>query len=75
MVLQISVRDDKAELFLQLVEELKSTMIDGLDIISKNGSTLSEDFFDEDELLKRVNEVKNNKVKLLTREEVFDGIC
>jgi hypothetical protein len=75
MLLQISVKDDKAELFLQLVEELKSSMIDRFDIVSKDGTILSDDFFDERELLKRANELKQNKIKPLSREEVFDGIC
>ena len=75
MLLQISVKDDKAELFLQLVEELKSSMIDRFDIVSKDGTILSDDFFDERELLKRSNELKQNKVKALSRQEVFDGIC
>jgi len=71
MILQISVKDEKAELFLQLIEELKSSMIDRFDIVSKDGEIL----FDEDELLKRSNEIKHNQVKPLSREEVFDGIC
>jgi len=33
-----------------------------------------EKFLFEKELLSRVNEVKNEKVKVLTRSEVFDGI-
>lgn len=75
MLLQISVKDDKAELFLQLVEELKSSMIDRFDIVSKDGTIISGDFFDEKELLNRSNELKNNKVTPLSRKEVFDGIC
>ncbi|MCD6212839.1 MAG: hypothetical protein J7J02_07655 [Sulfurovum sp.] len=75
MLLQISVKDDKAELFLQLVEELKSSMIDRFDIVSKDGTILSGDIFDEQELLNRSNELKQNKVKPISREEVFDGIC
>ena len=72
MLLQISVKDDKAELFLQLVEELKNTMIDRFDIVSDDGTIIS---FDEQELLNRSNELKHNKVKPLSRQEVFDGIC
>jgi hypothetical protein len=75
MLLQISVKDDKAELFLQLVEELKSSMIDRFDIVSKDGTIISSEIFDEQELLNRSNELKQNRVKPLTREEVFDGIC
>ena len=75
MLLQISVKDDKAELFLQLIEELKSSMIDRFDIVSSDGTILSDDLFDEQELLNRSNEFKNNKVNPLSREEVFDGIC
>jgi len=40
MLSQISVKDDKSELFLQPIEELK-----------------------------------NNRIKPLSRKEVFDGIC
>ena len=75
MLLQISVKDDKAELFLQLVEELKSTMIDRFDIVSNDGTIISSDLFDEQELLNRSNKLKHNRVKSLSREEVFDGIC
>jgi len=75
MLLQISVKDDKAELFLQLVEELKSSMIDRFDIVSKDGTIISDDYFDEKELLNRSNELKQNKVKPLSRQEVFNGIC
>ena len=74
MLLQISVKDDKAELFLQLVEELKSSMIDRFDIVSTDGTIISGDLFDEKELLNRSNELKQNKVKPLSRDEVFDGI-
>ena len=75
MLLQISVKDDKAELFLQLIEELKSSMIDRFDIVSNDGTIISSDVFDKRELLNRSHELKNNKVKPLSREEVFDGIC
>jgi hypothetical protein len=75
MLLQISVKDDKAELFLQLVEELKSSMIDRFDIVSKDGTIISGDFFDEKELLNRSNDLKSKKIKPLSRTEVFDGIC
>ena len=75
MLLQISVKDDKAELFLQLIEELKSSMIDRFDIVSNDGTIISSDVFDEQDLLNRSNDVKHNKVKPLSREEVFDGIC
>lgn len=75
MLLQISVKDDKAELFLQLVEELKSSMIDRFDIVSSDGTIISDNLFDENELLKRSKELKENIVKPLSRKEVFDGIC
>lgn len=75
MLLQISVKDDKAELFLQLVEELKSSMIDRFDIVSNDGTIISGDLFDEQELLNRSNELKQSRVKPLSRKEVFDGIC
>ncbi len=75
MLLQISVKDDKAELFLQLIEELKSSMIDRFDIISSDGTIISDDLFDEKELLKRSNELKQDRLKPLSRKEVFDGIC
>ncbi len=75
MLLQISVKDDKAELFLQLIEELRSSMIDRFDIISSDGTAISDDLFDEKELLKCSNELKQNGLKPLSRKEVFDGIC
>ena len=75
MILQISVKDDKAELFLQLVEELKSSMIDRFDIVSKDGTIISDEILNEHELLKRSQELKTNMVKTLSRQEVFDGIC
>lgn len=75
MLLQISVKDDKAELFLQLIEELKSTMIDRFDIVSDDGTIISGDLFNDQELLNRSNEFKRNKVKALSRKEAFDGIC
>ena len=34
-----------------------------------------ETIFDEAELLNRVNDIKNNTLKPLSRKEVFDGIC
>ena len=71
MLLQISVKDDKAELFLQLVEELKSSMIDRFDIVSKDGTIISDDYFDEKELLKRSNELKQNKVKATFKTRGF----
>ena len=75
MLLQISVKDEKAELFLQIIEELKSSMIDRFDIILKNDTIITDNYFDEEELLNRSDELKQNKVKPLSREEVFDGIC
>ncbi|HHB94904.1 MAG TPA: hypothetical protein ENK88_07140 [Campylobacterales bacterium] len=69
MVLQISVRDDKSELFLQLIEELKNTMIEKFHIVSTNNHD-----FDEIELLNRINDIKYNNLKPLSREEVFDDI-
>jgi len=75
MLLQISVKDDKAELFLQLIEELKSSMIDRFDIVSKDGTIISDEILDTQELLKRSHELKKNIVTPLSRKEVFDGIC
>ena len=75
MVLQISVRDDKSELFLQLVEELKNTMVEKFQIISPDTDFSKNYNLDEEELLKRTNDIKQNKVRPLSREEVFDGIC
>ena len=75
MVFQISVRDDKSELFLQLIEELKNTMIEKFHIISSNTNLDENHNFDEIELLNRINDIKYNKLKPLSREETFDGIC
>ncbi len=69
MTIQISIKDEKAKLFLDLLEELKNTMVEQYQVISE------DDFFDEDELLRRVNEIKNNTIKPISREEVFDGLC
>ncbi len=62
-------------MLLQLIEELKSSMIDRLDIISSDGTIISDDLFDEKELLKHSNELKQDRLKPLSRKEVFDGIC
>ena len=75
MVLQISVKEDKAELFLQLIQELKNSMIEKFHIISNDEKTIQDNFFDEVELLNRINDIKNNNLKPLSRQEVFDGIC
>ena len=69
MVLQVSVKDEKAKLFLEFLEELKNGMIDKYQIISE------DNYFDEKELLKRSVEIKNNQVKPISRKEVFDGLC
>ena len=65
MVLQISVKDEKAKLFLELIEELKNSMIDKYQIIS------NDEFFDQQELLNRSNEIKNKTIKPISRNEVF----
>ena len=75
MVLQISVKEDKAELFLQLIQELKNSMIEKFHIVSHDGKTVQDNFFDEAKLLNRINDIKNNNLKPLSRQEVFDGIC
>ncbi len=69
LVLQISVKDEKAKLFLELIEALKSSMVDKYQIIS------DDTLFDEKELLKRSDEIKNKKIKAISRKEVFDGLC
>ena len=63
MTLQISVKDDKAELFLQLLGELKNGMVDTANAL------------DEVELMDRVEDVRLHRVTPLSRKEVFDGIC
>jgi hypothetical protein len=68
VVLQISIKDEKAKLFLALIEELKDSMIDKYQIIS-------DDIFDEQELLNRSCEIKNKTIKPISRKEVFDGLC
>ncbi len=74
MTLQISVKDDKAELFLQLLGELKNGMIDTFKILSPD-AVGTADTFDEVELMDRVEDVHLHRVTPLSREEVFDGIC
>ena len=34
----------------------------------------NDEYFDEDELLKRSNELKNKTIKPISRKEVFDGL-
>ena len=74
MTLQISVKDDKAELFLQLLGELKNGMVDTFKILSPDAVDTA-DAFDEVELMDRVEDVRFHRVTPLSREEVFDGIC
>ena len=74
MLMEISVRYDKAELFLQLIQELKSSMVERFQIISPSSKLDEESFFDEVELQNRIEDIKENRVKPLSREEVFDGI-
>ncbi len=69
MVLQISIKDEKAKLFLELIEELKNSMVERYQIIS------NDEFIDEQELLNRSNEIKNKTLKPISRKEVFDGLC
>ena len=77
MVLQLSIKDEKAELFLGLMEELKASMIDKLQIISADTHEYisAQDQSDEVELLQRMDDIENHTVKPLSRREVFDGIC
>jgi len=70
MTLQVSVKDEKAELFLQLLSELKNGMIDTFKILSPDVA----DTFDETELMDRVEDVRFHRVTPLSREEVFDGL-
>ena len=65
MVVEVSVKDEKSELFLALLDELKTSMVENF--------TISDKF--EKELEKRVDEIKKEKVKTLTKDEVFDGLC
>jgi len=46
-----------------------------LQISVKDDAIISDDFFNEKELLQRSDELNYNRVKSLSREEVFDGIC
>jgi len=73
MVLQISVKEGKSELFLQLIQELKNSMIDKYHILSDDIEV--NDTLDETELLKRIDDIKQKNIKSLSRQEVFDGIC
>ncbi len=49
-------------------------MIDKLVIISKDDTIFSDNLFDEQELLKRSNELKHHKVKPLSRENFYKKI-
>ena len=60
------------------MEELKVSMIDKLQIFSsdiQDHSSGEDSFYDEVELLQRMDEIEKDTVKPLSREEVFDGIC
>ena len=56
MQLQISIKDDKAELFLQILEEFKSDMIEKYHIIKSNYKV-------EDEEQKEIENILNNRTK------------
>ena len=74
MVLEVSIKDEKAELFIQLLQELKSSVIEKFQVLStseKDNFTVEE----EKEILKRYDEIKTGKIKPLSMEEAFDGIC
>jgi len=65
MIVEVSVKDEKSELFLALLDELKNTVIENFKITDRF----------EKELEKRVKDIKDNTVKTLSKEEVFDGLC
>ena len=67
MVLRVDINDEKSELFLALLKELKDSVIKKYEIIEDN-------FFDKKELLNRIEDVENNRVKPLSKEEVFNGL-
>lgn len=58
MQLQISIRDDKAELFLQILQEFKSDMIEKYHIIKTNYADDNEQKEIEDIMNKRTDEDK-----------------
>jgi len=67
MVLRVDINDEKSELFLALLKELKDSVIKKYEIIEDN-------FFDKKELLNRIEDVENNRVKPLSKEEVFNDL-
>jgi len=67
MVLRVDINDEKSELFLALLKELKDSVIKKYEIIEDN-------FFDKKELLNRIEDIENNRVKPLSKEEVFNGL-
>ena len=67
MVLRVDINDEKSELFLALLKELKDGVIKKYEIIEDN-------FFDKEELLNRVEDIEKNRVKTLSKEEVFNDL-
>ena len=67
MVLRVDINDEKSELFLALLKELKDSVIKKYEIIEDN-------FFDKKELLNRIEDIENNRVKPLSKEEVFNDL-
>ena len=67
MVLRVDINDEKSELFLALLKELKDNVIKKYEIIEDN-------FFDKKELLNRIEDLENNRVKPLSKEEVFNDL-
>ena len=56
MLMEISIRDDKAELFLQLIEELRHTVVERSQVVSQKHD--EGDFaWNESELLHRIDDM------------------
>jgi hypothetical protein len=74
MTLEVSIRDEKAELFLELITELKSSMVEQFRVIAPSVESDKAGTWDEAELVRRIHDVREGKITPLTREEVFDSV-
>jgi hypothetical protein len=74
MTLEVSIRDEKAELFLELIQELKSSMVEHFRIVVPSSDSAQEEAWNETELARRVREMQEGTITPLTRQEVFDGV-
>ncbi len=71
MQVQISVKDDKAELFLQILQEFKSDMIEKFQVLKVNSQEdlKSKEFFNNKLYFhKCLDDIENNNTELVSSE-------